>query len=135
MLKKYFRLTYKSSLVFALVLGTLILGAFLRINFVQNSRINMDLWHDSHAYFTYAHTLQEYGIYSHYNDQNNGEFQYSGLFEDSQDKNPRKWRLRVSDTPPPPDNFISPGYPLFISIFLSGIQKNIDYQSVMTLPP
>lgn len=99
-------------------MAILVLGGFLRIDTVRDSYINKDLWADSHMYFTYAHNLRVHGVYSHYNLQKNGVYSHSDRVYGG------------SELTPPPDNFIPPGYPFFVYLFLADIPEHINQENI-----
>ena len=92
----------------------MLLAGFLRLNAVYMSHINKDLWADSHIYFTYAKNLRQHSVYSHYNLIKEGKNSHSD----------RIFGNAFND--PPPDNFIPPGYPLFLYLFLADLPEHLN---------
>lgn len=112
------RTPLKDILAFSMAIGILVLGLFLRIDTVHNANIQKDLTGDSHIYFTYARNLHEHGVYSRYNHQENGIYSHT------------ESDFGNSVLTPPSDNFGSPGYPLFISLFLSNLPDALNDESI-----
>lgn len=104
--------------LFGMVMGILALAGFMRIDTVRESYIARDLWKDSHIYFTYAYNLRHNGVYSHYNVLSDGVYSHSGRFYGS------------PEVTPPPDDFLAPGYPIFVYLFLADIPMHIDRDNI-----
>jgi 4-amino-4-deoxy-L-arabinose transferase-like glycosyltransferase len=109
---------YKYAVKASIFLGIMFLAGFLRLNAVYSSKIDKDLWADSHIYFTYAYNLRTYGVYSHYNQITEGDYSHSDR------------TFGAEYLYPPPDNYIPPGYPFFIYLFLDELPTYLNNNNI-----
>ena len=73
----------------------LLLGAYLRFAAVAGTVVDHPFRSDAATYYKTAYNLNVYGVYSHIINENGGQ-----------------------ESAPQPDAFVTPGYPLFLSLFI-----------------